>query len=88
MGHWKGSCWRGGGIQLWDLLSCFPLSGCSAVAEAVVQQDLGSELAFQSRVVTAVPSELRFAGWGTAGHCSEDTKEILSGTEKRRINFS
>lgn len=87
VGHWKGNCWRDGGVQLWDLLSCFPPGGCSALAGAVVQQGLGSELALQSKVVT-VSSELRFAGWGTAGHCSKDIKEILSGTERRRISFS
>lgn len=52
VGHWNRSRWRDGGIQLQDLLSCFPVCGC-ARAEAVVQWDLGSDLAFQGKVAIA-----------------------------------
>lgn len=40
VGHRKGTWCRDGGIQLWDLLSCFPACGCTALAGAVVLWDL------------------------------------------------
>lgn len=56
VGHWNRSRWRRhGGIQLQDLLSCFPVGGC-ALAEAVVRWDLGSDLAFRGKVVAAARS--------------------------------
>lgn len=63
-----------GGIELWDLLYWFPVSASSVLAEAVVQQNLGSDLELQVEVDAAARSspvpELQFAGWGRTGHCS------------------
>lgn len=60
--------WSDSGIELWDLLFWFPVSASSVLAEAVVQQNLGSDLELQVQVDAAARSsplpELRFAGWG------------------------
>lgn len=42
-----------GGIELWDLLYWFPVSASSVLTEAVVQQNLGSDLELQVEVDAA-----------------------------------
>lgn len=84
--------WSGGGIELQALLFWFPVFAFSAAAEAVVQWNLGSDLAFQVKVVPTVRSPLtRAAGCslGTGLCIAAKTQGCLSlGPKKRSSNFS
>lgn len=84
--------WSDGGIELQALLFWFPVFAFSTAAEAVVQWNLGSDLAFQVKVVPTARSPLtRAAGCalGTELCIAAKTQGCLSlGPKKRRTNFS